>query len=103
VANHLKAAGHFGMGAAVHSAATNAFIHGFSVGCLVAGGVAGAGAMMAVAFLPAQPPSQIAPMVEFQVAEAAANTVFAITLTHGSELHHATTKLISPANFQEET
>ena len=44
-------------GQAVHDAATNAFLHGLSVGCLVAGGVAAAGALLAVIFLPAQPAS----------------------------------------------
>src|SRR5581483_7888997 len=42
-------------GRAVHDAATNAFLHGLSVGCLVAAGVAAAGAVLAVLFLPAQP------------------------------------------------
>jgi hypothetical protein len=45
------------LGRAVHEAATNAFIHGLSVGALVAGGVAAAGAILAVVFLPAQPAS----------------------------------------------
>ncbi len=43
------------LGQAVRNAATNAFLHGLSVGCLVAGGVAVAGAVLAVLFLPAQP------------------------------------------------
>ena len=41
----------------MHDAATNAFLHGLSVGCLVAGGVAAVGAILAVLFLPAQPAS----------------------------------------------
>ena len=45
------------LGRAVHDAATNAFIHGLSVSALVAGGVAAAGAILAVVFLPAQPAS----------------------------------------------
>jgi hypothetical protein len=45
------------LGRAVHDAATNAFIHGLSVGALVAGGVAAAGAVLAAWFLPAQPAS----------------------------------------------
>ncbi len=45
-------------GSAIHTAATNAFLHGLSVGCLVAGAVAAAGAVLAVVFLPAQPPSR---------------------------------------------
>jgi hypothetical protein len=43
------------LGQAVHNAATNAFLHGLTVGCLVAGGVAAAGAILAVLFLPAHP------------------------------------------------
>ncbi len=39
----------------MHRAATGAFIRGLSAGCLVAGGVAAAGAVMAAALLPAQP------------------------------------------------
>jgi EmrB/QacA subfamily drug resistance transporter len=50
------------LGRAVHDAATNAFLHGLSIGCLVAGGVAAAGAIAAVLFLPAQPASP-APVV----------------------------------------
>jgi hypothetical protein len=45
------------LGQAIHTAATNAFLHGLSIGCLVAGGVAAAGALLAVLFLPAQPAS----------------------------------------------
>jgi hypothetical protein len=41
----------------VHDAASNAFVHGISVGCLVAGVVALAGALLPLRFLPAQPPS----------------------------------------------
>jgi hypothetical protein len=39
----------------VSLAATNAFLRGLTIGALVAGGVAAAGAIMAVLFLPAQP------------------------------------------------
>ena len=56
VATRAGAAGHADVGAAVRGAATSAFIHGFHVGCLVAGAVAVVGALMAVRFLPAQPP-----------------------------------------------
>ena len=42
-------------GQVIHAAATNAFLHGLSVACLVAGLVAAAGAILAVLFLPAQP------------------------------------------------
>jgi EmrB/QacA subfamily drug resistance transporter len=43
------------LGRAVHDTATNAFLHGLSVGCLVAGGVAAVGAVLAVFFLPSHP------------------------------------------------
>jgi EmrB/QacA subfamily drug resistance transporter len=56
VAGRATAAGHAAAGQAIHAAATNAFLHGLAVGCLVAGLVAAAGAVLAVIFLPAQPP-----------------------------------------------
>jgi EmrB/QacA subfamily drug resistance transporter len=43
---------------ALRDAATSSFLHGLSIGCLVAGGVAAVGAILAALFLPAQPPSQ---------------------------------------------
>ena len=52
------------LGRAIHLAATNAFLHGLSVGCVVAGGVAAAGAVAAAAFLPAQPPAVAAAPAE---------------------------------------
>ena len=61
VSNRLSAVGLTHDGAAVHRAAFDAFLHGISVGCLVAGGVAVLGALIAIAFLPAQPPSVGAP------------------------------------------
>jgi hypothetical protein len=57
VAARATAAGHAAAGQAIHAAATNAFLHGLTVGCLVAGLVAAAGAVLAVIFLPAQPTS----------------------------------------------
>ena len=45
-------------------ASTNAFLRGLTVGSLVAGGVAAAGAVLAVLFLPAQPVSLPAGAVE---------------------------------------
>ena len=61
VSSHLSAAGLNHTAAVVHVAAFDAFLHGISVGCLVAGGVAVLGAIIAFAFLPAQPPSAGAP------------------------------------------
>src|SRR5689334_3973853 len=57
VAGRATAAGHAAAGQAIHAAATNAFLHGLAVGCLVASLVAAAGAVLAVIFLPAQPTS----------------------------------------------
>jgi len=61
VSNRLSAGGLGHAGAVVHQAAFSAFLHGISVGCLVAGGVAVVGALIAAAFLPAQPPTVAAP------------------------------------------
>jgi EmrB/QacA subfamily drug resistance transporter len=58
ISGKVTAAGHAALGQAVHDAASNAFLHGLTVGCLVAGLVAAAGAVLAVAFLPAQPAAQ---------------------------------------------
>jgi EmrB/QacA subfamily drug resistance transporter len=57
VAGRLGAAGQHDAALVVHRVASGAFIHGLSVGCLVAGGVAAAGALMAAMLLPAQPPT----------------------------------------------
>jgi EmrB/QacA subfamily drug resistance transporter len=56
VAGRFAAAGQGALGGAVHDAASRAFVHGLSVGCLVAGGVAAVGTVIAAALLPAQPP-----------------------------------------------
>jgi hypothetical protein len=57
VSGGVSAAGHPAAGQAIHLAATNAFLHGLSIGSVVAGSVAAAGAVAAVLFLPAQPPA----------------------------------------------
>jgi EmrB/QacA subfamily drug resistance transporter len=54
-AGKIAALGHPVLGQALHDASTNAFLRGLTVGSLVAGGVAAAGALLAVVFLPAQP------------------------------------------------
>jgi len=59
VSDQLAARGQGSVANAVYLAATHAFDHGLSVGCVVAGVVAAAGALLAVAFLPAQPPQQV--------------------------------------------
>ena len=43
------------LASAIHNAANSAFFHGFSTANYLAAGVAAAGALMALAFLPAQP------------------------------------------------
>jgi hypothetical protein len=61
-AGKIAAAGHPVLGQALQHAAANAFLHGLTIGCVIAGGVAAAGALLAVLFLPAQPqPAEGAP------------------------------------------
>jgi len=55
-AEQLDAAGQADLAAALHGAASTSFFHGFEVACLVAAGVAVAGAVTATVLLPAQPP-----------------------------------------------
>jgi hypothetical protein len=55
VANVLHQSGHSALGVAVHTAATSAFFHGYSAANLVAAGVATAGALVALIWLPQQP------------------------------------------------
>ena len=55
VAHGLVNTGHASLASAVHNAASSAFFDGFHAANLVAGGVAAAGALMALALLPAQP------------------------------------------------
>jgi hypothetical protein len=64
VASRLGDAGRLSLAGQVHNAGSGAFIHGLSVACLVAAGVAAAGAMMAAALLPAQPPHAAEPEPE---------------------------------------
>ncbi len=55
VANQLAHSGHPALAAAVHDAASAAFFHGLHAADLVAAGAAAAGALMALALLPAHP------------------------------------------------
>ena len=55
VSQRLSALGRPAIGAEVYRAASDAFLRGLEVGCLVAGSVAIAGAVLAASFLPAQP------------------------------------------------
>jgi hypothetical protein len=70
VAGRLGAAGQALAASVVHRAASDAFIHGLSVGCLVAGGVALAGAVAAAFLLPAQPPTSATSHADTQPAAA---------------------------------
>jgi hypothetical protein len=54
-AEHLDRAGHPALASAIHDGAGAAFFHGFSAANYVAAGVAAAGALIALAFLPAHP------------------------------------------------
>ena len=58
-AGTVTANGHPALGQALHLASTNAFLHAVTVGCLVAGGVAAAGTLLAAAFLPAHPATPV--------------------------------------------
>ena len=55
VAGKLTHAGHPLLAAAIHNAANSAFFQGFHAANYVAAGIAAAGAVMALALLPAQP------------------------------------------------
>ena len=60
-AGQIAALGHPVLGQALQHTAANAFLRGLTIGCLVAAGVAAAGALLAVLFLPAQPAQPIQP------------------------------------------
>jgi Major Facilitator Superfamily len=55
---------HPALAQAVHSAASNAFFHGFSTACLVAAGVSAAGAIVSLLLLPAHPVAGLTPALE---------------------------------------
>ncbi|MGP8204510.1 MAG: MFS transporter [Acidimicrobiales bacterium] len=57
VAAHLASSGQHALAQLVHNAAGNAFVHGISIGCLVSGCVALAGAVLPLRSLPAHPSS----------------------------------------------
>lgn len=57
VAAQATALGHPAVGEAVHAAATSAYMSGLTAASLVAAGVAALGVVVAVIFLPAQPPT----------------------------------------------
>jgi predicted MFS family arabinose efflux permease len=55
VADKLTHAGHPALASAIHNADNSAFFHGFSAASYLAAGVVGAGAVIALALLPAHP------------------------------------------------
>jgi hypothetical protein len=61
VSHQLAAHGQAALATTVGQSATGAFDHGLSIGSVVAGLVAVAGALLAAAFLPAQPPPPAGP------------------------------------------
>jgi EmrB/QacA subfamily drug resistance transporter len=74
-AGALAQAGRPALAAAVHDAANSAFFHGFRAANLVAAGVAGAGALMALFLLPAQPVAGHTQTPEPHAARSAVGTV----------------------------
>jgi EmrB/QacA subfamily drug resistance transporter len=56
-AGELRASGDGRLADALHDAASGAFFHGFEAAVLIAAGIAVAGAVMALALIPSQPPS----------------------------------------------
>jgi hypothetical protein len=72
-AGTIAAHGNPGLGQALQLASANAFLRGLTVGAIVAGGVAAAGAILVTLFLPShpeQPPSVAAGAVEIGAVEA---------------------------------
>jgi hypothetical protein len=63
-AGKITALGHPALGQALQHASTNAFLRGLTIGALVAGGIAAAGAVLAVLFLPAQPARPASPAAD---------------------------------------
>jgi EmrB/QacA subfamily drug resistance transporter len=70
-AAQLDAAGQSGVARALRDAASTAFFDGFGAACLVAAGVALAGAVMAAMLLPAQPPGRNDPAAARRNADSA--------------------------------
>jgi hypothetical protein len=64
VAGRLASTGHASLAGNLHHAVSHAFFGGFSAGCLVAAGVAIAGAITAAVLLPAQPKAASLTLVE---------------------------------------
>jgi EmrB/QacA subfamily drug resistance transporter len=64
IAGKLGISGHPALSAAVHNAASTAFFNGFHAADYVSAGVAGMGALMALALLPAQPTTSGEPSAE---------------------------------------
>jgi hypothetical protein len=59
VVRDLAAGGHAALATPLLHAGTHAFVRGMSEGCLVAGGVAAAGAIAAAIWLPSHPPKEM--------------------------------------------
>ena len=74
VAGKVAAGVHPALGSAIHNAAGAAFFHGFHAGDYVSAGVAFAGALMALAWLPAHPKIEVDESPELSPAAAATAT-----------------------------
>lgn len=72
VADQLGRTGHAELAGAVHSGASSAFFHGFIAANDVAAGVAGLGALMALALLPAHPKPSVDALSDAYAAESLA-------------------------------
>jgi EmrB/QacA subfamily drug resistance transporter len=68
-ADGLARHGHPAIGQALRLASTNAFLHGLTIGAVVAGGVAAAGAILTAVFLPGQPAQPAQPTGAAEPAE----------------------------------
>jgi EmrB/QacA subfamily drug resistance transporter len=79
VAGRLLHAGHPALAAAVHNAASSAFFDGFHAANWVSAGVAAAGAVMALALLPAHPTAAGDAGTEIQAPDSAATAATAAT------------------------
>jgi EmrB/QacA subfamily drug resistance transporter len=63
-AGNIAALGHPALGLALQHASTNAFLRGLTIAVLAAGGVAAAGTVLAIRFLPAQPARPASPTAD---------------------------------------
>ncbi len=85
-ASKVAALGHPVLGQALQHASANAFLRGLTIGCIVAGGVAAVGALLAVLFLPAQPAQPVRAVQPARPVGSAAGEVETAELTSKGSL-----------------